>query len=64
MVRILRMNSSLFNRLEVRKINTLLPSENEQQVIEGIPFIDPSDLQEYIKVYKYYPNYLEGQDTL
>lgn len=50
--------------LEVRKINTLLPSENEQQVIEGIPFIDPSDLQEYIKVYKYYPNYLEGQDTL
>ena len=50
--------------LEVRKINSLLPAENEQQVIEGISFIEASDLKDYIKVYKYYPNYLEGQDTL
>ncbi len=50
--------------LEVRKINSLLPEVDEEKVIAEVPFIEPADLKKYIKVYKYYPNYLEGQDTL
>lgn len=50
--------------MEVRKINSLLPDENEERIIKNVPFIDETDLKNYIKVYKYYPNYLEGQDTL
>lgn len=50
--------------MEVRRINSLLPTEDESQVFEEVPFIDVNDLKNYIKVYKYYPNYLEGQDTL
>lgn len=50
--------------MEVRRINSLLPPKDELQVIKEIPFIDENDLKNYIKVYKYYPNYLEGQDTL
>lgn len=45
---------------EVRTINKLLPTSDIDTIKTEIKFIAEKDLMNYIKVYKYYPNYLEG----
>ena len=44
---------------EISAINQYLPETDEDTIIAKFPFIPSKTIKDYIKIYKYYPQYLE-----
>lgn len=46
-------------KAEIREINRLIPGKDAEQVHAKIPYLSVKDIRNYMKLYKYYPNFLE-----
>lgn len=49
-----------FTKAEIREINRMLPGSSLDDICEAIPYIKRSDIEKYISLYKFYPNYVDA----
>ena len=47
-------------RSEIRELNRMLPGTPISNIHERMPYLSEADIEKYISVYKYYPNYLDS----
>ena len=44
---------------EITLINQYLPDNDVEKIIELIPFVPAKEIKRYVKIYKYYPNFVD-----
>lgn len=47
-------------RSEIRELNRMLPGTPISNIHDRMPYLSEADIEKYISVYKYYPNYLDS----
>lgn len=45
---------------EIHEINKLLPGTTLEDICNRFPFFEKGDIEKYIKLYKFYPNYIDS----
>jgi len=48
-----------FTRAEIRDINRYLPGTTADEIYEKLTYLKKKDIESYVALYKYYPNYLD-----
>jgi len=49
-----------FTKAEIREINKMLPGSSLDDICSAIPYLKRSDIEKYINLYKFYPNYVDA----
>ncbi len=49
-----------FTKSEIREINKLLPGTPLEDICARFPFFSKGDIEKYINLYKFYPNYIDS----
>lgn len=49
-----------FTKAEIIAINRYLPGSTPSEILSHIPHLKETDIANYIKIYKYYPNFLDS----
>ena len=50
-----------FTKAEIREINRLLPGTSAEEIHKKLSYLELKDIEKYILMYKYYPNFLDSQ---
>ena len=50
-----------FTKAEIREINRWLPGSTAEEIHAQIPYLTQKDIEKYMVIYKYYPNFLDSQ---
>lgn len=50
-----------FTKAEIREINRLLPGTSAEEIHTKLSYLELKDIEKYILMYKYYPNFLDSQ---
>lgn len=47
-------------KAEIRILNKMLPNSSAKDLKVAVPYLDDNDIENYIKLYKFYPNYIDS----
>lgn len=50
-----------FTKAEIREINRLLPGSTAEEIHTQLSYLAKKDIEKYMVMYKYYPNFLDSQ---